>query len=60
MAEHLDTVQLRSPVRRLAVPDVPIPYSRPLEQAVIPQAASIVQAATETVLASLERRPAHA
>ncbi|TCS75892.1 alpha-ketoacid dehydrogenase subunit beta [Effusibacillus lacus] len=27
---------LESPIRRLAVPDVPIPYSRPLEQFVIP------------------------
>ena len=60
VAEHLDTVPLRSPVRRLAVPDVPSPYSRTLEQAVIPQVASIVQAARETVLASLERAPAHA
>jgi pyruvate dehydrogenase E1 component beta subunit len=60
VAEHLDTVQLRSPVRRLAVPDVPIPYSRPLEQAVIPQVASIVQAAKDTVGGSLERRAAHA
>ena len=32
---------LRAPVRRLAVPDVPIPYSRPLEQFVIPQVDSI-------------------
>ena len=28
---------MKAPVRRLAVPDVPIPYSRPLEQHVIPQ-----------------------
>jgi pyruvate dehydrogenase E1 component beta subunit len=27
---------LRSPVRRVAVPDVPIPYARPLEYAVLP------------------------
>ncbi len=27
---------LRAPIRRLAVPDVPIPFSEPLEQAVIP------------------------
>ncbi|HLT25350.1 MAG TPA: alpha-ketoacid dehydrogenase subunit beta [Zeimonas sp.] len=45
VAENLDRIQLRAPVRRLAVPDVPIPYSRPLEQAVIPQAESIVQTA---------------
>lgn len=41
VAENLDTVALRAPVRRLAVPDVPIPFSRPLEQAVIPQVDSI-------------------
>ena len=45
VAENLDTVRLRAPVRRLAVPDVPIPYSRPLEQFVIPQVESIVGAA---------------
>ncbi|MCL4494046.1 MAG: alpha-ketoacid dehydrogenase subunit beta [Firmicutes bacterium] len=37
--EYLDT-----PVRRLAVPDVPIPYSRVLEQAVIPSVDKIVEA----------------
>ncbi|MBN9463281.1 MAG: alpha-ketoacid dehydrogenase subunit beta [Burkholderiales bacterium] len=45
VAENLDTVQLRAPVKRLAVPDVPIPYSRPLERFVIPQVDSIVEAA---------------
>lgn len=44
VAENLDTVQLKAPVRRLAVPNVPIPYSRTLEQFVIPQVASIVEA----------------
>ena len=44
IAENLDSVRLKSPVRRLAVPDVPIPYSRPLEQFVIPQIDSIVAA----------------
>lgn len=47
VAENLDTVRLRAPVRRLAVPDVPIPYSRPLERFVIPQVESIVEAARE-------------
>ncbi len=42
VAERLDTLAMRAPVRRLAVPDVPIPFSRPLEQAVIPQVESIV------------------
>ena len=37
VAENFDSVKLSSPVKRLAVPDVPIPYSRPLEQTVIPQ-----------------------
>jgi len=44
VAENLDTVQLKAPVRRLAVPNVPIPYSRPLEQFVIPQVHSLVEA----------------
>ena len=44
VAENLDTVQLKAPVRRLAVPNVPIPYSRTLEQFVIPQVGSIVEA----------------
>jgi pyruvate dehydrogenase E1 component beta subunit len=45
VAENLDSVLLKAPIRRLAVPNVPIPYSRPLEQFVIPQVAGIVQAA---------------
>lgn len=42
VAENLDSVSLKAPVRRLAVPDVPIPFSRPLEQFVIPQVENIV------------------
>jgi acetoin:2,6-dichlorophenolindophenol oxidoreductase subunit beta len=42
VAENLDTLKLRAPIKRLAVPNVPIPYSRPLEQFVIPQVSSIV------------------
>jgi pyruvate/2-oxoglutarate/acetoin dehydrogenase E1 component len=49
IAENIDSVALKAPVRRLAVPDVPIPYSRPLEQFVIPQVGSIVAAARELV-----------
>jgi acetoin:2,6-dichlorophenolindophenol oxidoreductase subunit beta len=45
VAENLDTLALKAPVRRLAVPNVPIPYSRPLEQFVIPQVDGIVDAA---------------
>jgi pyruvate/2-oxoglutarate/acetoin dehydrogenase E1 component len=40
---------LRAPVRRVAVPDVPIPYSRPLEQAVLPMPDRIRRAALELV-----------
>jgi len=45
VAENLDSVRLKAPVRRLAVPDVPIPYSRPLERFVIPQVEAIIGAA---------------
>jgi pyruvate dehydrogenase E1 component beta subunit len=38
-------VALKAPIKRLAVPNVPIPYSRPLEQFVIPQVKGIVEAA---------------
>ncbi len=41
VAENLDTVNLHGPVKRLAVPDVPIPYTRPLEEAIIPQVGHI-------------------
>jgi acetoin:2,6-dichlorophenolindophenol oxidoreductase subunit beta len=44
IAERLDELSLKSPVRRLGVPGVPIPYSRPLEQFVIPQVKSIAEA----------------
>ncbi|HEY4068579.1 MAG TPA: alpha-ketoacid dehydrogenase subunit beta [Burkholderiaceae bacterium] len=58
VAESLDRVTLRAPVRRLAVPDVPIPFSRPLEQAAIPQAGHIVAAAQATLAGDFERRKA--
>ena len=45
IAENLDTLRLKAPIKRLAVPNVPIPYSRPLEQFVIPQVDHIVKAA---------------
>jgi acetoin:2,6-dichlorophenolindophenol oxidoreductase subunit beta len=38
---------LRAPVRRLAVPDVPIPFSRPMEQFVLPDGAKIARAVRE-------------
>lgn len=40
---------LDAPVKRLAVPDTPIPYSRPLEDFVIPSAEGIAGAARELV-----------
>lgn len=49
VAEQLDGVALKAPVRRLAVPGVPIPYSRPLEQAVIPSPQRIVEACRKLV-----------
>jgi pyruvate dehydrogenase E1 component beta subunit len=49
VAERLDTLDMKAPVRRLAVPDVPIPYSRPLERHVIPQAEHIASAVRDLV-----------
>lgn len=40
---------LEAPVKRLAVPDVPIPFSRPLEQFVLPNAEKIYQEAIKLV-----------
>ncbi len=51
VAENLDTLALKAPIKRLAVPNVPIPYSRPLEQFVIPQVAGIVEAAKKLMTA---------
>ncbi|HJV71667.1 alpha-ketoacid dehydrogenase subunit beta [Ideonella sp.] len=45
VAEKLDTLALKAPIQRLAVPGVPIPYSRPLEKFVIPQVADIAESA---------------
>ena len=41
VAENLDSIDLTCPVKRLAVKDVPIPYSPPLENAAIPQSSDI-------------------
>ena len=54
VAERMDEVALQAPIRRLAVPGVPIPYSRPLEQAVIPSVERIVAACTQLVDARLK------
>ncbi|MEY3264882.1 MAG: hypothetical protein RL717_2359 [Pseudomonadota bacterium] len=53
VAENLDKLILKGPVMRLAVPNVPIPYSRPLEQFVIPQVGSIVEAVEKLMLTSV-------
>jgi pyruvate dehydrogenase E1 component beta subunit len=55
IAERLDQIALKSPVRRLGVPGVPIPYSRPLEQFVIPQVQHIADACRAMVGAKLAR-----
>jgi pyruvate dehydrogenase E1 component beta subunit len=41
VAEQIGYIPMKAPVKRLGVPNVPIPYSRPLEQAVIPQVSHI-------------------
>jgi pyruvate/2-oxoglutarate/acetoin dehydrogenase E1 component len=46
IAEHAFE-DLDGPVRRVAAPDVPIPFSPPLEQAVLPGAARVQEAARE-------------
>ena len=58
VAENLDTISLKAPICRLAVPDVPIPYSRPLEQFVIPQVASIVDASKKLMTKHIVERTA--
>ncbi|MGC4395871.1 alpha-ketoacid dehydrogenase subunit beta [Hydrogenophaga sp. T2] len=54
VAEHMDEVALAAPIRRLGVPNVPIPCSRPLEQAVIPSVTRIVEACCELADAKLK------
>ncbi|MDA3626154.1 alpha-ketoacid dehydrogenase subunit beta [Saccharopolyspora sp. WRP15-2] len=44
-----DPTVLRGPAARVAVPDVPIPYARPLEYAVLPTPSRIRQAVLELV-----------
>ncbi len=46
ISEH-DPGMLTKPFRRLAVPDVPIPYARPLEQGVLPTRDKIAAAVRE-------------
>jgi pyruvate/2-oxoglutarate/acetoin dehydrogenase E1 component len=44
VAERLDEIKLKAPIRRLGVPGVSIPYSPALEKVVIPQADHVVEA----------------
>ena len=46
---EVDPTLLRAPMVRVAVPDVPIPYARPLEYAVLPTPARIKEAARKLV-----------
>jgi pyruvate dehydrogenase E1 component beta subunit len=55
IAERLDQLTLKSPVRRLGVPGTPIPYSRPLEQTVIPQVRHIADACRSMMQQKLAR-----
>ena len=48
ISDH-DPSMLRAPVQRVAVPDVPIPYSRPLEYAVLPRQDRIEAAIRQTL-----------
>jgi pyruvate/2-oxoglutarate/acetoin dehydrogenase E1 component len=53
IAERLDTVRLKAPIRRLAIPDVPVPQSRVLEDAAIPQANDFVASVKELMALSV-------
>ncbi len=50
MAEH-DPGLLRAPAARVCVPDVPIPYARSLEYAVLPTPSRIADAVRKAVKA---------
>jgi pyruvate/2-oxoglutarate/acetoin dehydrogenase E1 component len=41
--------ELEAPIKRIAIPNVPIPYSRPLEQFILPSAEKIYQEAIKLV-----------
>ena len=45
IAERLDEIKLRAPIRRLGVAGVSIPYSPALEKVVIPQVEHVIEAA---------------
>jgi len=54
VAERLDRIRLQSPVRRLAVADTPIPYSKALEPVAIPQVPHIVAAVEQLMTTSIK------
>jgi pyruvate dehydrogenase E1 component beta subunit len=54
VAERLDRIRLKSPVRRLAVADTPIPYSKALEPVAIPQIPHIVAAVEQLMTTSIK------
>ena len=49
IAERLDEIKLRAPIRRLGVAGVSIPYSPALEKVVIPQVDHVIEAAERLV-----------
>jgi pyruvate dehydrogenase E1 component beta subunit len=53
VAERLDRIRLKAPIRRLGIPGVSIPYSPALEKHVIPQVDHIVAAAVAQMQSSL-------
>jgi pyruvate dehydrogenase E1 component beta subunit len=53
VAERLDRIRLKAPIRRLGIPGVSIPYSPALEKHVIPQVDHIVAAAVAQMASTL-------
>jgi pyruvate dehydrogenase E1 component beta subunit len=53
VAERLDRVRLKAPIRRLGIPGVSIPYSPALEKHVIPQVDHIVEAVEAQMASTL-------
>jgi pyruvate/2-oxoglutarate/acetoin dehydrogenase E1 component len=40
---------LKAPLRRVCMPDAPVPYSPPLEESLVPSGAAVATAARELV-----------
>jgi pyruvate dehydrogenase E1 component beta subunit len=53
IAERLDRIRLKAPIRRLGIAGVSIPYSPALEKVVIPQVDHIVEAAEASMASRL-------